>query len=294
MRLDMVFSNSLFLSANRNDAIAAVRVWASMFGRTHGFLVDPTVEAVDDVAEVRKRLLAGSAGVLGLDVVEYFELADLKTVEPVFCAMKGDGNVPPRYLVLVGAQSGVTSLEGLRGKAAIIHANTGANLGMVWLDAMLYDGRLGRPERFFRSVEVVPKPSSAILPVFFGKADAAVVDEGSYEVSKEMNPQVGARLRVLSASPPLAEGILCICREQIEFREELLADLRDLHLDAQGKQILTVFRFSRLAPVDKQALEQVHEVWRKHTLLISKPPSGASWGSRPRQEEHSSGRGEAQ
>jgi phosphonate transport system substrate-binding protein len=271
MRLDMVFSTSLFRAANRNDAIAAVRVWASMIGRTHGFQVSATVEAVDAAAEVRKRVLAGSAGVMALDVVEYFELEDLKAIEPVFCAMKGEGSVPPRYLLLVGANSGISSLEGLQAKTVIIQANTGANLGQVWLDAMLYDGHLGRPEHFFRSAEVVSKASAAILPVFFGKADAAIVDEGSFDVSKEMNPQVGAKLRVLSASPPLAEGLFCICRQQIEFQNDFLESVRDLHLDAQGRQILMVFGFSRLAPVEKPALEQVRELWRKHILLTRQP-----------------------
>jgi phosphonate transport system substrate-binding protein len=292
MRLDMVFSTSLFRAANRNDAIAAVRIWASMIGHAHGFQVDSTVEAVDDMAEIRRRVLAGSVGVLALDAVEYFELADLTAVEPVFCAMKGEGSVPPRYLVLVGANSGISSLEGLRGKTTIIHANTGANLGQVWLDAMLYDARLGRPEHFFRSVETVPKASSAILPVFFGKADAAIVDEGSFDVAREMNPQVGAKLRVLSASPPLVEGLFCICRKQIAFLEEFLESVRDLHLDTQGKQILMVFGFSRLAPVDKPALEPVRELWRKHNLLYSQSPGKAPGASLLRQATHPTERGE--
>jgi phosphonate transport system substrate-binding protein len=293
MRLDMVFSTSLFRSVNRNDAIAAVRVWASLVGRTRGFQVDPTVDVVDNAGEVRKRVLAGSAGVLALDVAEYFELADLAAVEPVFCAMKGEGTVPPRYLLLLGANSGISSLEGLRGKTAIISVNTGANLGQVWLDAMLYDGHFGRPEHFFRSVEVVPKASTAILPVFFGKADAAIVDEGSFDVSKEMNPQVGAKLRVLAASPPLAEALLCLCRKQVEFREDLIEELRGLHLDAQGRQILMVFGFSRLMPVDTFELEQVRELWRKHTLL-SRPPEKVPLASLSGQETHPAGRGEEQ
>jgi phosphonate transport system substrate-binding protein len=287
----MVFSTSLFRAANRNDALAAVRVWASMIGRANGFQVDSTVEAVDDVAEARKRVLAGSAGVLAIDAVEYFELSDVTVIEPVFCAMKGDGNVPPSYMILVGANSGITSLEGLRGKGVIIQANTGANLGEVWLDSMLYDGHLGRPDHFFRSVAIVPKASSAILPVFFGKADAAIVDSGSFEVSKEMNPQVGVRLRVLTASPPLAEGLFCICRKQIKFLDAFLASVRELHHDPQGRQILMVFGFSRLAPVDKSGLEQVRELWRKHNLLM-KPPESAPLAGPPRQEPHLAARGE--
>jgi ABC-type phosphate/phosphonate transport system substrate-binding protein len=222
--------------------------------------------------------------------VEYFQLADLAEVEPVFWAL-GEGNAPPRWLLLVGTASGISSLEALRGRTATVYAKTGANLGQVWLDAMLYDRRLGRPDRFFRSVEVVAKASSAILPVFFGKADAAVVDEPSFDVSKEMNPQLGAKLRVLAASPPLAEGILCICRNRLEFREEFVQNMQELQRDPQGRQMLMVFRFSRLAPVDIPALAPVRELWRKHTLLI-RPPEKALLGISSRQETRPNGKGE--
>jgi phosphonate transport system substrate-binding protein len=158
---------------------------------------------------------------------------------------------------------------------------------------MLYDGHLGRSEHFFHSVAVVPKASSAILPVFFGKADAAIVDEGSFDVSREMNPQVGAKLRVLSASPPLAEGLFCICRKQIEFQSEFLESVRDLHLDPQGRQILMVFGFNRLAPMDKPALEPVRELWRKHNLL-TRQPEKAPWAGLARQAPPPSGIGEKQ
>lgn len=291
-RLDVVFSASLFRTVNRNDATAAIRVWASMFAQTHGFQLSTTLDVADDVAGVRRRVLAGSVGVLALDVVEYFQLADLAAVEPVFWAV-GEGSAPPRYLLLVGTESGISSLEALRGKTTIVYAKTGANLGQVWLDAMLFDGRLGHPDHFFRSVEIVPKASAAVLPVFFGKADAAIVDEPSFDVSKEMNPQVGAKLRVLTASPPLPEGILCICRNRLEFREEFVQDMQELQRDPQGRQMLMVFRFSRLAPVDIPALMPVREMWRKHTLLF-KPTEKASLGSSSRQETHPSGRGEAQ
>jgi hypothetical protein len=103
--------------------------------------------------------------------------------------------------------------------------------------------------------------------------------------------QVGAKLRVLSASLPLAEGILCIRRKQIEFREELRKARRNLRLDVQDKQILMVFGFRRLAPVDLPAPEPVRELGRKHPLL-SRPPEKLSLESLSRREAHPSGRGE--
>ena len=271
VRLHMVFSSSLFPAGNRNDAMAAVGVWTSMFGRTRGFQVNSTIDVVDGVEEARKLVLGGSANVLALDVVEYLRLADVGEIEPVFCALRGDATVPPRYIMLVGAQSGIVALEDLRGKSVKFLANTNASLGQVWIDALLYDHHLGHPSQFFHSVDIVPKASGAILPVFFGKANAAVVDEDSFNVARELNPQVGARLRVLCASPPLPEGIFCICRKRIEYCDEFLQSVQELQLDPQGKQILMVFRFSGLAPVDAPAFAPVRELWRKHAQLARLP-----------------------
>lgn len=282
-RLDIVFSSSLFHSANRNDVIAAIRVWGRLIARKRGFQVEPAVTVTDDIADIRRHVQAGSAGILAVDVVEYFKLAELAAVEPVLSAMRGDGNTAPRYLLLVRGESGISSPEALRGKTVIVEARTNANLGRLWLDTMLGAGRAGRPEHFFGSLEAVPKATSAVLPLFFGKADAAVVDQAGFEVIREMNPQVGSKLRVLSASPELVEGIVCIDAKKVEYRDEVLESMRTLHLDPEGKQILTVFRFGRLTPVDKTALARVRELWQKH-LLLSGPSEKVPPGTRSRPE----------
>jgi len=269
-RLHILCDSGLFISASRGDAVAALRVWGDQIGRKRGFQLDTTVDLVDDPAEFRKRVLAGWAGVIAVDAIHHLKLADLPAVKPDFSAAREPGAALPRYILLVRAEAGISSLEALRGKTVIVHASTGANLGAVWLDAMLHDGRLGSRERFFHSVETVTKASAAILPVFFGKADAAVVEQTSFDVTREMNPQVGAKLRVLDASPALTEALICISEKQ-EYRDEVLAAMRDLHLDIQGKQILMVFRFSRLMPLDLPAFERVRELWRKHLALARAP-----------------------
>ena len=272
-RLDMVFSDSLFRSVNRNDAVAAIRVWGRILAQERGFDTDPTVEILGDLAEIRKRVQANAVGVLSLDVLEYLQLADLPGVEPAFAGVRDEGGNTQEYLMLVRGESGTSSLEALRGKRALIHANTGANLGLMWLNAMLHDAHLGLPERFFSSVEVVDKPSAAILPVFFGKADLAIVDGSGFAVMKELNPQLGKRLLVLNSSPRMFEGMICLCKGA-EARQALREGMRDLHLSVQGRQVLRVFRYTRLMPVDKLALDRVRELWQK-TLSLSGPPEPA-------------------
>ncbi|MFN7994976.1 MAG: PhnD/SsuA/transferrin family substrate-binding protein [Bryobacteraceae bacterium] len=262
-----------------------------MIGRRRGFLVEPTVEVIDDVTEIRKRVQAGWYGTIAVDVMEYFKLADLGLIQPTFSALRGEGGNAPRYLLVVREDSGISSIEGLAGKTLSIQASTNANLGEAWLDSMLREGRSVRPENFFRSREVVLKASSAILPVFFGKADAAIVDLGSFDVAREMNPQLGAKLRVLRTSPEFAEALVCFTTRTSPFQDEILEAMRTLHLDPEGKQALLVFRFSRLVPVDNVALARARDLWQKH-VLISHPSQRASSEVYGRSEDQPSRRGE--
>ena len=164
------------------------------------------------------------------------------------------------------AESGISSLEALRGKSALIQTNTGANLAQIWLDTVLHEAHLAGAERLFGSLNLVATPSAAVLPVFFGKADVAVVGSPGFAVMKEMNPQLGAKLRTLRSSPTVIEGMICTFGGKFEFREELIEAMRDLHLDVEGKQILMAFKIKRLVPVDKLELEQVRAMWSKHLL----------------------------
>ena len=146
-----------------------------MVGKSKGFQVDPTVDVIDELAAIRRRVLAGSVTLLAVDVFEYIQLADIPVLEPIFCASRTQRGVPSRYVLVVRDEPETSSLENLRGKKVITHANTRADLGRVWLESLLQDGRLANPERFFASLDAVAKPSLAVLPVFFGKADAAVI-----------------------------------------------------------------------------------------------------------------------
>jgi len=65
------------------------------------------------------------------------------------------------------------------------------------MDVLLSKQKLGRADSFFGSVKAAATAQSCILPVFFGSADACVVDEINLELAREMNPQLG-RLRAIA------------------------------------------------------------------------------------------------
>ena len=269
-RLHVVYSSSVFRTVSKNDAIAAMRVWVATVGRQKGFDLECSVEVIDGLAELSRRVKEGPPGVVLLDAFEYFDLANLGLLVPTFVGSKGKGDDPVYYALLVSRDSGVETVADLRGKTLVSYAGSRSDIGRKWLDALLHDSKLGVAEQFFRSVNSTSNPSAAVLPVFFGREGAGVVDRNAFEVMKEMNPQLGSKLRILAVSPPLADGILCIDKRPIDYREELLDGLKNLHQDAAGRQILLVFKSNKLKPVDAEILDRLRELWVKQRLISEK------------------------
>lgn len=262
--LEVVYSASIFRTLSRNDAMAAIRVWVDTVGRQKGFQLDCKVSVAEDVPELKRRLLAGNTGIVILDPLEYLELEGLGLLEPAFIGVNKEGELPGQFLLIDVQGSGSGAVSGLRGKSLAVEAVSRADLGRKWLEILLREAGLGPADGFFSSMSSVPNPSAAVLPVFFGKLGAGVVDKLSFDVMKEMNPQLGSKLRVVAASPPLLQAILCVDKRHVEHRQQLMESLLELHRDVAGRQILLVFKSNRLIPTAPHALEPVRSLWVKY------------------------------
>ncbi len=267
--LDLAMSSSLFPSVNRNDARAAISVWTATLGRKRGYEVSPTVDIFDDPVSIRQRILSRSVGVLALDIFQYFRLSDIATLEPAFVTTRGSANKPLRYLLVTRSNSGLSTLASLRGKNLRVTTNTGANLGLAWLESQLAANSLPPAQFFFQSVESNTRASAAVLPVFFSKADAAIIDEVSFETIREMNPQLGLMVKPIATSPALAESILCFVTRAVEFRDVVQEAIRDIHIDPDGRQILLILRARQFVPTSRAALEVFRPLFRRMEALAT-------------------------
>jgi hypothetical protein len=170
-RLDVVYSSSLFQTINRNDGIAAMKVWVATIAQRRGFVVDCTVSVADDLASLKRSVVETPGGLFLVDPSEYFELAGLGFLQPTFSCARGDQNAG-RFVLLARPDSASGGLAGLRAKTLTIEMDSRADLGRQWMELLLNEGGLGLPDRFFSSVTSVATPTAAVLPVFFGKTAA--------------------------------------------------------------------------------------------------------------------------
>jgi hypothetical protein len=259
---------------NPNDIRAALRVWVSTIGRRRGYEFDPKVELVSGVEECQRHLTREPFGLVALDAFEYFQLADHFQLQPRFWGSLSEHGDFGRFVLLVRSDSGVRTVEELRGKRLHFCTESRARLGLAWLDGVLSGNGTATAARFFGVIEIVDKASAALLPLFFGKTDAVVVNEAHFQTAKEMNPQLGVRLKPLISSGGLFEQVLCFNLRGLEYPDVVDESVRTLHQEPEGSQLLMVMRYKRFAPLTTPVLERTRELWRRHKAIS--PGSGRS------------------
>ena len=273
-RLNVLASRNSVGALNLADAQAAGTIWVQAVGHRRGFQLDSRFEISDSLETTRKRIEESSVDLVILDIVEYVKLAPLGLLQPFVAMARGKTGKVQNYHLIVNRDSGVASIADLRGKSVLSYSRVAVDLGGMWVETLLNDRHLGRAERFFGSITRVTKPSSACLPVFFGKLDACLVDSAGWEVLTELNPQLASKLRILATSPAYLEGVTCVQVNHQDFHEELMRSLLELDQDPEGRQILAIFKGDRVVAITDQDAASARELWTKY-LSFAAPPASA-------------------
>lgn len=164
-----------------------------------------------------------------------------------------------RYLLLVHSNKGVNSLKDLRNRK--LSTATGHILGEKFLDVELL--KLGLPvsNGFFSKIERVKEANSAVIDLFFGKVDAALVPEFSFELACELNPQIKSSLSVLTTSDPMIHEVVGMRfdfpKNRLEILEHYILEMdRTRRLD----QLFQTFRITGIVRADENSFKEVMEL----------------------------------
>jgi phosphonate transport system substrate-binding protein len=269
--LRVLHSSTFFSGVNRDDARAAVKVWLQTMARSRGYLLDATVDAFDRVEEADKRIAANSADLITFNAVEYLRSSQTGKLDAMFTADCRDGSSPNDYLVLARRDRNLATLADLRGKSVVFY-KWGADWSHVWMDVELNEAGLGPAANFLGATIETDKPSSVVLPVFFGSRDAAVVKRWTFNSMVAMNPQLSSQLQILAHSPELPDFVVCVHKNYTGFRQDLLQVLADLPADPSGHQILLLYNIDNLKPFQARQLDAARDILARHARI--KPAAG--------------------
>jgi ABC-type phosphate/phosphonate transport system substrate-binding protein len=267
--LRVAFTERAFSGVNRADAEAAFKVFVRTMGVKRGWDVVVEVRMFDRSSELDTAIAAGSVNLLVLDTWTYLASTAASAFEPVFVSTEA-GDATKQQMLLTRRDSGLDTLDTLRGQTLVVQSASNATLGFRWLQTICADRSLGSPADFFGPTAFSVKPSQAVLPVFFRKKAVCLVDSASYAVMTELNPQVGRELQVVASSEPMVDSIICLSCEgwpNARFRANVREALSELHLEPAGQQILTLFRSGPLLPYREDHLDTVRRLHARAAAL---------------------------
>ncbi len=259
-RLRVLYSNTVFASVNRNDALVALKVWIDSMGKSRGFTLETEVASFDLLEEAEKRIQEGTVDLLVLNSMEFLQNRQAAQLNAEFVPALDD------YVLLARRDRGVKGLGDLRGKS-VIFFKLGADWGRLWMEEMLAEKGLGTVEEFFGGSRETDNPSSAILPVFFGKSDAVVVMRRRFQTMAELNPQLEKQLLILTNSPSVPSAVTCVHQDFTVFRKELLESLAELHRDPKGQQLLMLFKIDKLERLRPADLDGARDLLRSKAAM---------------------------
>ncbi|TVQ96616.1 MAG: hypothetical protein EA399_15475 [Desulfovibrionales bacterium] len=260
-QLNVGFIESAFYGIHRLDAEAAFKTFARIVGRNMGYDVTVTMRTFESARELAVMPPEMQPDMVILESWNYLEMGNPDWLEPLF-ASSDQGRVAHPYLLVTRHDGEDTTLENLRGASLNLFFAANAEPGRFWLEHLLREAGLGTPGEFFNPLELHTDPMLTVLPVFFGKKDAAVIDATKFELLAELNPQLG-RLKILASSEPLVSGITCLRRTgwtSERFRQDIVQAMADLHLQPAGQQILTLFRMDQMVPFVPEYLDSMRRL----------------------------------
>jgi ABC-type phosphate/phosphonate transport system substrate-binding protein len=259
------FSTSTFLDVDRDRAQAISGVWTDMVARTWGGTTSTHICA--SLAEFEKPPTTQNIDLAIMLADEYLAIREKGVFEALFVSA-ADHGIYDRLVLVTRRNSAVRSLLDLKGKTLIQQKGVYAKGRNLWLDTLLLRKGVRAPKHFFGRDSEALKPANALLPVFFGKSDACVVTMRSFTLMAELNPQLKQQLVILEESPQRPSSIIAV-RKGLDARHrhrihEVLASL-DQH--TQGKQLLTLFRMTRLVPYRSQYLTELDKLFKDYNTL---------------------------
>lgn len=229
-----------------------------------------TVKIYQDNKTLIEQLKEGNIQALFISSLNFLEVDELIHSSGRFVVQFGP-TLKQRYLILVRNDHKEISLSDLRGLKMSIC--TGHLVGKRYLDVKLLEQGLSPSDRFFSEVKFVKGANAAVVDLFFGKVDMALVPEFSYQLALELNPQIADATTVLMKSQPMIYQAVGMRYDFPQARLDriephLLKNLPSKRL----KHLLEVFHITRFYRATDDLFKEVRELNDRYRKLIRRKP----------------------
>ncbi len=126
-------------------------------------------------------------------------------------------------------------------------------------------------EQFFKKMKHTKTASQAILDVFFGISELAIVPRFVFDLTVELNPAIKQQLVIIHQSKETFFPVLIFnfnSRHPPFIKKMVNNNLTTLDDKARGKQILDMFNIRSIKPINFDQLQSMRLLFQQYTLLL--------------------------
>jgi ABC-type phosphate/phosphonate transport system substrate-binding protein len=224
----------------------------------------------DNLREMERDFRDGKVQVLGIPAEAFMELRNHIPIDPVLVSSTDMGR-DTELLLLVRKDSGIRSVRDLK-KRTIDMPMRNRQFGdiyHIWLETLLMrEGADHDIDSFFSSVKEMRTVANVVMPVFFGQVDACIVSRQIFDLTSELNPQIGRELTVIARIEKLAHGVIAFDRRlPEETRQKFRQAFLTLHETPAGQQLLMLFQVRKLIPFQPDYLKATEALFAEYRTL---------------------------
>jgi ABC-type phosphate/phosphonate transport system substrate-binding protein len=203
---------------------------------------------------------------LTMTTTDYISVKDKINADPTYIKSNNDGEVGSKFVLLCKKNKiPGNSLTGLRDKTLVTVKGINDFVSIMWMDTLLNRQRLPLSRTFFRTIKRADKNSRPVLQVFFGKADACLVEKEVYEMMIELNPQIKKTITVLAESPAFLLSLTAIRRNADPFiKKKIHAFSENIAEDIEGKQIMMIFQSKKVLKFRPEHLVTIENLYSRY------------------------------
>ncbi len=112
------------------------------------------------------------------------------------------------------------------------------------------------------------KRKGALLKLFFGKADAAIVTLKTFNFAKELNPQIGKKLKI-AHSTDITASSFGFFRKGFDIKtiQEVKKLALNIDKNERGKQVLSIFKSDTVSETTINQLAPIEELYLNYKRL---------------------------
>jgi len=257
------------------DADAAFKIWTDVLVKKFKAknLYDFTFEykMYETIDGLKKDIKTGLINYFNVPTQDYFYLSLGSDFIPFLSGTNHPKQKFTQYYLVTSTSNKIKDLTELGNKKVSISKSIIDQIGAIWLKTVLRD-EMG--SRLYKSVNlqtVNNNENEDLLAVFFNKTDYALVSQSSFEFACEMNPAIAKKVKIVRSSGPLLTGIFVYRKGMNQNTIKVIKDIvSDLHNDNEGRQILNLFKISKIIPITADDLSECEKVINKYHKYFSK------------------------